>query len=114
MGAICREVSHQWDDSEVLITHEGLMLMAPSGLDPLGTLLQLIPEGEHSFRIQGENGYSAIGELAVFDIRPNGSVVSMKIGENYTYPQSNRYQDADDQRRGQQVDETGDLQSHRG
>ncbi len=72
------------------------MIMDPTWLDPLGTLLQLIPEGEHSFRIQGENGYSAIGELAVFDIRPNGSVVSMKIGENYTYPQSNRYQDAGD------------------
>ncbi len=87
---------NQWDDSEVLITHEGLMLMAPTGLDPLGTLLQLIPEGEQSFRICGDNGYSAIGELAVFELGPNGSVVSMQIGENYTYPQSNRYQDAGD------------------
>ena len=76
-----------WDDSDVLITNRGLTLITPTSPDPMSTVLHLSPEGEHTFRISGDNGYSSVGELVVFELGPDGAVERVKIGANYTYPQ---------------------------
>jgi CubicO group peptidase (beta-lactamase class C family) len=79
-----------WSDAEVLITHRGLELLTTTVPDPGSARVQLIPEGEHTFRIHGDNGYESIGELAVFELGPDGAVVRLKVGANYTYPQAER------------------------
>jgi D-alanyl-D-alanine carboxypeptidase len=76
-----------WGDSEVLLTHRGLELMTTTGPDPSMARLHLQPEGEHTFRITGDNGFENIGELVVFELGPDGDVVRLKVGANYTYPQ---------------------------
>ncbi len=76
-----------WGDAEVLLTHRGLELMTTTVPDPGLARLRLLPEGERSFRMQGDNGFESVGELAVFELGPDGKVVRLKIGANYTYPQ---------------------------
>lgn len=75
-----------WGDTEVLLTHRGLEMMGTTVPDPSMGRVQLVPEGEHSFRIVGDNGFENIGELAVFELDPDGKVARLKVGANYTYP----------------------------
>ncbi len=74
-------------DSQVMILDGELVMVTPTDLDPRPTMLKLIPEGEHAFRIRGENGYAALGELVRFELGADGKVARVKVGENYTYPQ---------------------------
>jgi len=55
----------------------------PPEEDPTQVLTELTPEGEHTFRMTGNNGS---GERAIFELGPDGEVVRLKVGENYTYP----------------------------
>ena len=41
---------------------------------------------EHTFRIEAKDGFSANGELVVFEMDGAGRVQRVKMGENYTYP----------------------------
>lgn len=76
-----------WGDTEVLLTHKGLEMMTTTAPDPGLARVRLLPEGEHTFRIEGDNGFESIGEPAVFELGPDGNVVRLKIGANYTYRQ---------------------------
>jgi len=73
-------------DSEVLILDGELALVTPTDLDPRVSMLKLIPEGEHRFRMEGENGYAALGEIARFELGSDGKVTRLQIGADYTYP----------------------------
>jgi CubicO group peptidase (beta-lactamase class C family) len=75
-----------WGDSQVLMANGGLALINPTEQDLGGMLLHMTPEGEHTFRLSGKNGYAAVGELALFELDSDGAVVRLKVGENYTYP----------------------------
>jgi hypothetical protein len=61
--------------------------MTTTAPDPTGSRSRLVPEGEHRFRITGDNGFESIGELAVFEVDAGGKVVRLKVGANYMYPQ---------------------------
>lgn len=56
----------------------------PPSDDPEGDLIELTPEGEHTFRMTGENGN---GELVVFELRADGRVARVKVGANYIFPE---------------------------
>lgn len=73
-------------DSEVLILNGELTLITPTDLDPRTTMLKLVPDGEHTFRIQGDNGYAALGEMARFELDPDGRVTRLTVGATFTYP----------------------------
>jgi CubicO group peptidase (beta-lactamase class C family) len=73
-------------DSEVLI-HNGQLTLYdhryPPEEDPQGSIVNLTPEGSHTFRMTGENGN---GELVRFEVSPDGAVRRVKVGENYITP----------------------------
>jgi D-alanyl-D-alanine carboxypeptidase len=74
-----------WGDSEVLILNGELVVINPTLDNPKDSILRLIPEGKHTFRITAEKKhFGAIGELAVFEFGPDGKVMRMRVGENYT------------------------------
>jgi len=73
-------------DTEIMILDDGLVMYSynyPPEDDPEGPVVQLTPEGEHTFRMSGENGN---GELVIFDFDKNGKIVHVKTGENFIYP----------------------------
>jgi D-alanyl-D-alanine carboxypeptidase len=75
--------------TDVLVYHGRLVLYDysyPPEEDPTESLTDLSAEGEHTFRMTGANGS---GELAVFELGPDGEVTRLKLGENYTYPVRN-------------------------
>lgn len=75
-----------WEDSKVLIFNGELALIDPTDDDPRESLLRLIPEGKHTFRIAAEKmNYGEDGERVVFEFGPDGTVARMKVGENYAY-----------------------------
>ncbi len=75
-----------WEDSKVLIFNGELVLIDPTDDDPRESLLRLIPEGKHTFRIAAEKmNYGEDGERVVFEFGPDGTVARMKVGENYAY-----------------------------
>ena len=74
-----------WGDSEVLMLNGELVVINPTLDNPKDSILRLIPAGPHTFRITAAKKHSgAIGELAVFEFGPNGKVMRMRVGENYT------------------------------
>jgi len=73
-------------DTEVMIVGGKLVMYGfnyPPETNPVGELIELTPEGQHTFRMTGENGD---GELVVFELGPDGKVKRVKTGENYIYP----------------------------
>lgn len=56
----------------------------PPSSNPKGALSDLTPEGEHTFRMTGENGN---GELVVFELGDDGRVQRVKVGANYIFPE---------------------------
>jgi D-alanyl-D-alanine carboxypeptidase len=75
-----------WGDSQVLILNNELVIINPTVDNPKDSMLRLIPEGKHTFRITAEKkSGGAIGELAVFEFGPDGKVIRMWVGESYTY-----------------------------
>jgi len=57
----------------------------PPASNPKSSLVELTPEGEHTFRMTGENGN---GELVIFELRPDGKVARVKVGANYIFPEN--------------------------
>ena len=53
------------------------------GDDPTEHLITLEPEGEHRFRMTGDNGN---GELLVFEMEPDGSVKRAVFEGDFLYP----------------------------
>ncbi|MBN1291316.1 MAG: serine hydrolase [Candidatus Latescibacteria bacterium] len=74
-----------WADYEILIYNGKLTLIYPDELDPKASMLTLVPVSEHTFKVGGE-GYGELGEPVVFELKSDGTVERMKVGENYVYP----------------------------
>jgi hypothetical protein len=72
--------------SDFLVVDGGLAIYDhghPPTRDPLGSLTELAPDGEHRFRMTGDNGH---GEWVVFELRPDGRVARVQVAENFLYP----------------------------
>ena len=55
----------------------------PPDENPKAGITELTPEGEHTFRMTGDNGN---GELLVFEMDSFDKVKRVKMGENFIYP----------------------------
>ena len=66
-----------------MVRNGQLVMTWPNQLDPLPSLLTLIPAGRHRFRLEG-TGYEAMGEIVQFDVDAKGEVTRMRIGAGYT------------------------------
>lgn len=74
-----------WSETEVLLLNGRLMMhdySYPPKENPRTELIELIPVGQNTFRMNGGN---VNGELVVFEME-NNAVVRVKVGENYIYP----------------------------
>ena len=73
--------------SEVLFRQGGLVIYDhgyPPDDDPEGSLTRLVPVGEHAFRTEAPPGRP--GRPVLFEMRQDGRVARIKIGENYLFP----------------------------
>jgi CubicO group peptidase (beta-lactamase class C family) len=75
-----------WGDIETLVVDGRLTLIAPALPDPMPTTATLQPAGEHTFRVETDNGYGIAGELVVFELDGTGRVRRLRVGENYAEP----------------------------
>ncbi len=75
---------NDWGDAQVLVHKAQLIVIDPSQPDPMAGHLRLVPVAEHTFRIESDNGYSAHGELAQFELDAHGKVVQVKLGAGYS------------------------------
>ena len=75
-------------DIQILVLNERLVLINPTEIKPEGALYEMIPTGQHRFRLEGEDGIGPRGEPVVFELGPQGSVTRLKVGENYLFPHS--------------------------
>ncbi len=75
-----------WGDLQVLVLDGQLTMIAPALPDPSEVPARLVPVGEHTFRVESENGYGMPGELVVFEVDASGKVARLKAGENYAEP----------------------------
>jgi len=74
-----------WESSIMILNNE-LVLYGfdyPPEDNPESAIINLTPEGKHTFRMTGKNGN---GELLVFQMDKKGEVKRIKKGENYLYP----------------------------
>lgn len=74
-----------WGDSQVLLGASGLRIVAPINADPTEGMDALTPAGPHTFRIESSNGFGAPGELAIFELGPDGRATSLRVGEHRRY-----------------------------
>jgi len=76
-----------WGWETEILNQNGKLMMYdysyPPEDDPTGSLVRLKPERPRTFRQTGEG---ANGETVVFEVDAKGSVVRVKVGENYIYP----------------------------
>jgi len=75
-----------WLDVQVLVLDGQLSMIDPSQPDPLLGIVRLHPAGPHTFRMETREGYASPGELAVFELGPDGRVQRIKVGANYIEP----------------------------
>lgn len=75
-----------FSDTQVLILDGELVMISPQAQDLKRSLLKLVPVAPNTFRLMGENGGANVGELLVFELDPDGKVVRVKVGSNFTYP----------------------------
>jgi len=74
-----------WGDSQVLLGARGLRIVSPINADPSEGMDTLTPVAPHTFRIESSNGFGAPGELAIFELGPDGLAASLKVGEHRQY-----------------------------
>jgi CubicO group peptidase (beta-lactamase class C family) len=65
-----------WGDVQILLTDQGLEVIAPLAEDPMYGRITLTPVTEHTFRMSGNDGYDAPGELVTFELGGDGRVVT--------------------------------------
>ena len=75
-----------WGDTQVVVVDGRLMMIGANLPDPMLAPATLVPEGEHTFRIDAKDGYGTHGELAVFELDAAGKVARVKVGANYVLP----------------------------
>jgi hypothetical protein len=73
-----------WGDLQILVRGGELIVIGPTGPDPLMIYSTLRPVGEHTFRVETRDGYGIPGELVVFEVDATGRVTRVRFGENYT------------------------------
>jgi D-alanyl-D-alanine carboxypeptidase len=75
-----------WGESDVRILDGHLVIVAPEADDPMEGMVRLIPDGKDRFRIPvpEHTSYDSIGESVSFETGPDGTVVRMKYGANYS------------------------------
>ncbi len=72
--------------TDVMVYNGKLMMYGfnyPPEENPVGSLIELTPEENNSFRMTGENGN---GELVVFELGTDGRVKRVKVTENFLFP----------------------------
>lgn len=84
--ALTGRFRNAWADVQVIRQGERLVLVDPTEENPAGSAYVLEPAGPGVFRMVGDDGSGAVGELARFELDPQGRVERLKIGENYTWP----------------------------
>lgn len=72
-----------WGDSHVLTLEGKLAMINPTASNPKPGAFTLVPVGENLFKLTGENGGSAIGELVTFELGDDGNARRMKTGVNW-------------------------------
>jgi CubicO group peptidase (beta-lactamase class C family) len=74
-----------WGDMQILLHHGVLTAVDPSQPDPLLATLRFIPVGEHTFRMETENGFLSPDELAVFEVDEGGDgrVTRVRLGNTF-------------------------------
>ncbi|MFC1526989.1 serine hydrolase [Candidatus Latescibacterota bacterium] len=75
-----------WADVQVIRQGDRLVLIGPTDDDPIGSAYSLVPQGDGAFLMEGDDGTGCVGELARFELDPDGAVERLQIGVNYTYP----------------------------
>jgi CubicO group peptidase (beta-lactamase class C family) len=75
-----------WGDTEVLVVDGRLMVLGVSLPDPMLAPATLVPEREHTFRIDTKDGFGSHGELVVFELDAAGKVARVRIGPNHALP----------------------------
>ena len=74
-------------ESDVMVVNNKLVLYNygyPPEDNPAEALDELVPDGNNTFRMSGENGS---GGLVVFEMGADGTVARVKVEENFIYPQ---------------------------
>lgn len=75
-----------WGDAQVIRQGERLVLIDPTEENPEGSAYVLQPVGPGTFRMVGDDGSGAVGELAHFELDAEGRVERLKTGATYTWP----------------------------
>ena len=80
-----------WWDAQIMIFEGDLVLFDPMEDDPKTSMMNLVPEGEHVFRLEGEDGSSSIGEKVFFEFTQDEKISRVKVGESFIYPVESWY-----------------------
>ena len=75
-----------WGDVQILLTGDGLEVIAPLADDPMHGRITLTPVAEHTFRMSGNDGYDAPGELVTFELGADGRVVTARFAMEPIFP----------------------------
>ncbi len=75
-----------WGESDVRILDGNLVIVDPEADEPLDGMIRLIPDGKDRFRVPVPDrlSYDSVGEPVTFESGPDGTVVRMKHGANYS------------------------------
>ena len=75
-----------WHETEILQMNGRLVMydyLYPPEDNPRKSIIDLTPEGPHTFRMTGGNEN---GELVIFEMDSENKVTKVKMGENFLYP----------------------------
>jgi CubicO group peptidase (beta-lactamase class C family) len=79
------EYRNIYGDSVVMVYNGELMIISPQADNPQEAMVKLVPEGEDTFRMECKDGGVEIGEIARFEMTPEGKVDKLWIGDSFTY-----------------------------
>jgi D-alanyl-D-alanine carboxypeptidase len=71
-----------WGDSHVIFLDGKLQILDPTDENPKKLALELVPQGDGTFIMEGKNGGAAVGERVSFEIGASGQADKVKIGDN--------------------------------
>lgn len=75
-----------WNDAQVLIYQDELVMIFPTEPDPLAGMIKLKPISPQVFRMETKEHFGSNGELATFELDDAGKVIRLQLGNIYTYP----------------------------
>jgi len=74
--------------TQILIKDQGLIMSTlsfPPEDNPGSEVIELQPEGKNTFRMTGDNGS---GELLIFEYDDSRTILRVKVGSNFIYPEA--------------------------